>query len=614
MFVHPLGLLALAAVPAVVGLHLFRRRFRRHPVSAIFLWEAADRASVAGRQREPLRTNPSFWCELLAAALLALAFAGLRLFGAGEATHLVVVLDGSASMAAGDARDEALELLEARVAALPRGSRVTVIESGHDPVQLAGPAAFPAEALAKAAEYAPRHPRHGLDAALTLAGELAGDGAVLLVTDRLPAESPSPDVEVVALGAPADNLAIVQASRRRERDDAGAARDRVQAVVANYGRATAEVELEIRAGDEVLARRPLSIAPGDRAALSMTVSPDVPTLTLRLPPDALALDDVAWLATEPPRVLALATTFDAAQARRLGIASGRGDSLVDRWLALVPDAIDARTPGAAHLVLGPTVAAGDAWCLALESRGEERRHLIGPFLMDRQHPLLEGVTLEGIVWAQSTPAADGEADLSAELARAGAPLVSAGDASLLVEERAGGRVLFRANLDPAESSLQRSPDWPILLANLAEVRRAELPGPRRTNVRVGEAFTYRDRGAARYALTGPAGDGSRRREVSSLGTLVVEDPGAPGEYVLARLEEDGGERELCRVALSFADAGESDLRELSRGELAAEADAATILAGYTFVEVALLALVLGALALDWWVLGRRPRRTREGAR
>ena len=144
MFLNPLGLLALLGVPAVIGLHLYRRRFRRHPVSAVFLWAAQDHTPLAGRQREPLRTSASFWCELLAALLLALAIAGLRLFGAGEAQHLVVVLDGSASMSAvtasGPTRDRALDEVRARIEALPSGSQVTVVLSGPRPAPLIGPA------------------------------------------------------------------------------------------------------------------------------------------------------------------------------------------------------------------------------------------------------------------------------------------------------------------------------------------------------------------------------------------------------------------------------------------------------------------------------------------
>ncbi|MBM3978468.1 MAG: hypothetical protein FJ299_15960 [Planctomycetes bacterium] len=100
-FFHlPWGLLALLAVPAILALHLFRRRFQPRVVSALFLWAPDDHVVVAGRKREPLRQSVSLWSELLAAACLALALAGPRSCGQESAEHLVVVLDGSASMAA----------------------------------------------------------------------------------------------------------------------------------------------------------------------------------------------------------------------------------------------------------------------------------------------------------------------------------------------------------------------------------------------------------------------------------------------------------------------------------------------------------------------------------
>ena len=51
---NPLGLFALAAVPAVLALHLFRRRFRPRTVSALFLWDEPPDATPAGRRRERL--------------------------------------------------------------------------------------------------------------------------------------------------------------------------------------------------------------------------------------------------------------------------------------------------------------------------------------------------------------------------------------------------------------------------------------------------------------------------------------------------------------------------------------------------------------------------------
>src|SRR6185436_19000211 len=129
--------------------HLFRRRFAPQRVSALFLWQPLDRSAVAGRRIERLHRSPSFWLELLAAALLGLACAGPRLPWTQPARHLVAVLDGSVSMQAGNsetARARAIAQVRARIAALPRRSCVTLIESGPAPRILAGPAAFPSEA------------------------------------------------------------------------------------------------------------------------------------------------------------------------------------------------------------------------------------------------------------------------------------------------------------------------------------------------------------------------------------------------------------------------------------------------------------------------------------
>ena len=72
-FANPAGLWALLAVPAVVWLHLHRRRHTERQVAALFLWEDTSPVDASGRVRQPLRTSASFWLELLAALLVALA-------------------------------------------------------------------------------------------------------------------------------------------------------------------------------------------------------------------------------------------------------------------------------------------------------------------------------------------------------------------------------------------------------------------------------------------------------------------------------------------------------------------------------------------------------------
>ena len=48
MFTTPLGLLALLAIPAIVAIHLFRRRFPVRPVAGLFLWQTLQPTPVGG--------------------------------------------------------------------------------------------------------------------------------------------------------------------------------------------------------------------------------------------------------------------------------------------------------------------------------------------------------------------------------------------------------------------------------------------------------------------------------------------------------------------------------------------------------------------------------------
>jgi hypothetical protein len=203
-----------------------------------------------------------------------------------------------------------------------------------------------------------------------------------------------------------------------------------------------------------------------------------------------------------------------------------------------------------------------------------------------------------------------------ELVLPGAPLISAGNLALLTEERGGGRVLWHINLDPLRSSLQRSPDWPILLANLAELRREELPGPARTNVHVGESLNYRpgaeatrverteDSAPLLYTLLGPIGTPEQReREVAALEQVVIDGLEEPGLYEL----RFGAER-VAQFALSFADAAESDLSTALAGRREATLGNANVESALSWIEVLLLALTAAALLLDWFVLRSSARR------
>lgn len=614
MFAHPLGLLALLALPAIVALHLFRRRFAPRRVSALFLWQAVDRTPVAGRERQPLRASASLLCELIAAAALAFALAGPRP-GSTRTEHLVVVLDGSASMAARfegrTVRERAVEEVERRLDELGADGRVSLIVSGERPALLAGPTAYATEARDALARFAPREPFHDLTPSVALGLELSGGRRVVVVTDHFDPPAFPREVELVSVGASTDNFALVHAVRTRERSlSTGAPVERVFLSVANWGVADGRTTLALVAGERTLETKALALGPGEKASFAFELPEGGPLVEARLGADALAIDDRAWLAPVPARGLALATDLDARTLALLGLADPRGEEgNFERWLEVVPDARVAESIETAHLALvdatsGPAGAGSSALpggsattLIALDRPQGDAHDWIGPFLIEKRHRAFEGVTLEGVVWS----ARDGEPLI-------GSPLVSAGNLALLTEEVVGARTVWRLRLDPERATLARSPDWPILLANLAEVRRAALPGLARVNVAFGESVVYRAGGelaAAReartpYVLTAPDGE---RREIPPRAEFVLDGLAQTGVWELSL-----GAQTVGRLAVSFVDPRESDLRARSSGRRPAEVSADAPEVDFAWPELALVALALALVLLDFWVLARGARR------
>ena len=227
--------------------------------------------------------------------------------------------------------------------------------------------------------------------------------------------------------------------------------------------------------------------------------------------------------------------------------------------------------------------------------GEERDPWIGPYLVDRRHPVVEGVSLDGVVWTA------GRGRLP------GVPLVLAGQQALFSEERSlGGGLRFRLNLDPSATNLASAPDWPILFDGICRRVRAALPGAERHNVAIGDLIEWRLAAPLRedeaLVLVGP--DGARRPARG--GRLLAWDVHELGLHVLY----DGADREVARFAARFIDAAESDLSTRDRGvaEPAAPVAGEAEVGGAADFERRVLALlVLALVVMDWWILGRGTR-------
>ena len=576
----------------------------------LFLWDDAVRRPPGGRTRDRLKSTPSLWLELLAALALGLLLAGPRVRWETTAPHLVAVLDGSASMTAATGaanadgspetfRDRALAELRTRAAALGGDARLTVVRSGVRPRVVGGPRGPWRDVIGSVREDAPADGRHDLAPATDLAARLAADGgSVLLLTDRAPAAlgfAPPAPVAVVGVGEPRANAALLAADRRAGEDGEELfVRARAFGAV---GPATLTVE---DAAGAAVASRAWRPEPGAAASLTIPlparVAGELIRVRLNAEGDALAADSSATLLPTPARPVRAANALPAGPAR----------DAVARALAAVSDVTVAADPAGADLLFTTPAAAADrpagAWAVAVGplagANDDAPADIAGPFLIDRADPLAGGLSLAGTVW--------GGAGGGRELPGVGplAPVAAAGG-RVLVGRAVNEAGVIMVNADLARGTLARTPDWPILVANLAAARRAALPGPDRANLRLGETarLTLTD---AQIASPDPLrlvrlnGGGQPIGEPTPLPRepVVPVTPPAAGTWAVT---DGGAGSELARFAVRLADGREADLTTLSSGVRDAEGEAAgTATDDPAPWPVAALALVaLAAFVADW---------------
>ncbi len=134
-FTQPLALFGLLLVPLLISFYMWRARHRRQYVSSTWLWsEALADYSHTPHHRLPLR-EPLLALQLLAVLLLTFLFAGPRLSEPAH-VHQIVVLDGSAAMAATDVTPTRFAVARRRVEAMigslgPSDSMSVILAGPH---------------------------------------------------------------------------------------------------------------------------------------------------------------------------------------------------------------------------------------------------------------------------------------------------------------------------------------------------------------------------------------------------------------------------------------------------------------------------------------------------
>jgi hypothetical protein len=536
-FAIPLALVAFVGVPALAAIYWLRNRFRRHPVSSLILWMNQRQAREGGSRIQRLRVPLLFFLELAAIALLVVAAARPVVYVGKAARPLIVVLDDSYSMLAGGAetpRERAIAAVEREVRRNPYYS-VRFVVAGRKP-QLLGEAARTAREVAAALKgWRCRSQTDCVEAAVTFAAELGGSrGRILVVTDRPPTKDVGGErVKWWAFGDPQPNVAFVNATRATLDG-----RERCLIEIANLSSEPAQTTLTLDGASEHPQRSTVKLAPRETRRLVFEFDEHAEALRARLSDDALAIDNGLVLLPHPVRPVRV----------QVRVADEDLRPLVENALSATKHAL--LVADRAELVVtdraGYRASAPEAWVLHLLA-DEEAEPYVGPFVLDRTHPLTEGLSLDGVVWG------GGKAEQLA-----GLPVVSAGNTPLLTDAQSlTGRHDVRLRLRPDLSTLQDTPNWPILMWNLVEWRASHAPGLRQTNLRLGmEAVLTVDAGTESVRVVAPDGAAREVPVHAKTVTLGADDVG------VYELETDAGKQAFAVNALYRQ---ESDLTKAAPG-------------------------------------------------
>src|SRR5512137_1467972 len=262
-FRNPLALLGLLSIIPLIIIYLIRPRPKEIRFSATqFLHEGeAERSAVLSR----LINDPLFWMQLLVLLSLSIAAAGpYTTQTATASSHLVVVLDSSASM---QASSRPLQLIDPY---LDKYQRISIVLAESMPENILSEGS-PAEARDALGRQSPKAVSADLSSAMTLAGSLlAGEGGhMLVVSDFISWIGDDPDATRKILQTDGrvsivfadcyqggDNLALVEAW-----DVPGPGYVNHTALVHNYGPAR-QVPITIRGPSGATASRTMQMAGG----------------------------------------------------------------------------------------------------------------------------------------------------------------------------------------------------------------------------------------------------------------------------------------------------------------------------------------------------------------
>lgn len=575
LLVFPLGLLGLAAAPALVAVYLLRNRWRRRVVSSLMLWDAVSRSKGGGRKIQRIQTPLLVLLEVLAIILTSLAAANPAFLRPSAQRPLAIVLDDSYSMLAGGEQSPRARAIAAIQKELASGAHrpVHLVLAGPRPQVIARSLDSKQDVITSLEQWYCMHDGADLARGVMMAQSLTGQqGRVLVVTDVAPAVDPGTGpIRWLAVGRSMPNVAFINAARSQGDGDA------VLLEVANFSKHPQIAR--VRLGNaEVSSHREfeLSIGASQSVVLMGKALDSGAPVTASLAQDALEIDNNVTLLPQralPVRVrLAIGQPDLAAAVGKAVAASGLAKIVQEREEVFVSDSAN------------PSPVP-EAWTCGLQMQSDCSAYT-GPFVIDTMHPMLQGLGLEGVIWAAGDQALPGR------------PIVMAGDVPLLSESvTAGGARSIQLKLNPRVSTLQDWPDWPVMWWNMLRWRQTARPGPKQVNLRMGQGVRVSvPPSTSVVVIAGPDG---RRLEATAPEGMMIFEPQLPGIHTFTM-----GTAEHA-IAVNAMNRVESDLNLAVSGPWGSWLDSETVQMDYAPLAWAAALAAMALLMLHMRLLSRQ---------
>jgi hypothetical protein len=591
VFTFPLAFLGLLAIPVLIAIYWLRSRAREHQVSSLLLWLDERQMWEGGQQIHRLQTPLLFFLELLAIILLVTSAAGPMRRAGDTGVPLVIVLDDSFSMLAGGAesvKNRAAKAIENELRA-NRYDPVRFLLAGESPQLLGEAVTGVDQAMKYLDEWRCSAQTSKLDEAIVFAFELGGSRArVLAITDHKPEQELNDSrLQWWAFGSSRPNAAFVNATRTTRDNE-----DRVLLEIANLSTSSNPTTLTIESNgqseinnqqsatrDTQRGVQSISLGPNETRRLVFALPVGAPPLIARLSDDALNVDNEIVLAPEGKKLVRTHLQVQDQTLRRLveqALQSSQSVLLTtDKPDLLVTDGEE----------LGSDRA--DAWTLKIISEKDAASYL-GPFVIDRSHPLSEGLSLGGVVWGSGKGTQF-----------PGTPIITAGNIPLLTDVERAGRHELRLRLRPDLSTLPETPNWPVFFWNLVDWRARATPGLQQSNVRLGSDTTLTvETGVDSVEITDP------QRNVKP---APVRERVVTIKADMAGVYEINTGRNKYSFAANALRREESDLSQATSGRWGNWAKASELQWEYRSMAWVLLLLAMIVLAIHAWLVARNTK-------